>query len=127
MHAATLAIESASLRLRDVRRAPRWQFATGSLVGCLLLVLAAWSASPPDLPDVRSPRPEQEIKAAFLYKFPSYVDWPAGAFASGSSPIVVGVLGAHGVADELRAIVARRPIGQHPVDVRVDEPGSRDR
>ena len=127
MHAATLAIESPSLGLRYVRRAPRWPFATGSVVGYVLLVLAAWSASPPDLPDVRSPRPEQEIKAAFLYKFLSYVDWPAGALASGSSPIVVGVLGADGIADELRAIVARRPIGQHPVDVRfVDETNALD-
>jgi len=127
MHAATLAIEPASLSLRDVRRLPRWQFATASLVGYLLLVLAAWSASPPDVPDVRSPRPEQEIKAAFLYKFLSYVDWPAGALATGSSPIVVGVLGADDIADGLRAIVARRPIGQHPVDVRVvDEPNALD-
>lgn len=127
MHAATLAIESASLGVRDVWRRPRWPFATASLVGYVLLVLAAWSASPPDLPDVRSPRPEQEIKAAFLYKFLNYVDWPAGAFASGSSPIVVGVLGADGVADELRAIVARRSIGQHPVDVRVvGEPNALD-
>jgi len=119
MHAATLAIGSNSPALRDARRPPpRWQFATGSLVGYLLLVLAAWSAPSPDIPDARSPRPEQEIKAAFVYKFLSYVEWPAGALASGSSPIVVGVVGADGVADELRAIVARRPIGQHRVDVR---------
>ena len=125
MHAATLAIESAFVGPRDARRPPlRWPFATGSLVGYLLLVLAAWSAPSPDLPDVRSPRPEQEIKAAFLYKFLSYVEWPAGAPATGSSPIVVGVLGADGIADELRAVVARRPIGQHPVDVRVVDEAS---
>lgn len=36
---------------------------------------------------------EYQIKAAFLYKFASFVKWPAEAFASESSPIVLGVLG----------------------------------
>jgi hypothetical protein len=123
MPAATLGIATAA---PVARRTPGWQIARRSLLGYLLLVLAAWSAPSPDLPDVR-PRPEQEIKAAFIYKFLDYVEWPAGTFAGASSPIVVGVLGGDGLADDLRAIAARRRIGQHPIEIRaVDENGPLD-
>jgi YfiR/HmsC-like len=36
---------------------------------------------------------EQQIKAAFLYNFTKFVDWPARAFPDASAPIVIGVLG----------------------------------
>jgi hypothetical protein len=114
MPAATLGIGTAA---PVARRLPGWQIARRSLLGYLLLVLAAWSAPSPDLPDVR-PRPEQEIKAAYLYRFLEYVEWPAGTFAGPASPIVIGVLGGGSVADDLRAIVAGRRIGQHPIEVR---------
>ena len=116
MHAATLALEPALPVARDTRHSQRWQIAAGALLGYLLLVLAAWSAPASDVPDVR-PRPEHEVKAAFLFKFLDYVEWPASALGA-ASPIVVGVLGSDAIADDLRAIVARRRSGQHPVEVR---------
>ena len=61
---------------------------------------------------------EQQVKAAFLYKFLSYVEWPAGAIGAASTPIVIGVLDADDIADELRTVVAKRRIGQHPLEVR---------
>jgi len=36
---------------------------------------------------------EYEIKAAFLFNFAKFVDWPASSFAGRDSPIVIGVLG----------------------------------
>jgi len=36
---------------------------------------------------------EYQIKAAFLYKFASFVKWPAEAFSGDTSHMVVGVLG----------------------------------
>jgi hypothetical protein len=36
---------------------------------------------------------EYAIKAAYLYNFAKYVEWPVEAFANGSSPFVIGVLG----------------------------------
>lgn len=61
---------------------------------------------------------EQQIKVAFLYKFGSYVDWPPAAFAGPDSPLVIGVLGADELADELAATVARRPVSGRLVIVR---------
>jgi hypothetical protein len=86
------------------------------VVGCLL-VLAAWSAPSP-YEEGNLPLAEQRIKAAFLYKFLSYVEWPASAIADDATPIVIGVIGADDIADELRAIVAGRTLNRHPIDVR---------
>jgi len=36
---------------------------------------------------------EQQLKAAFLYNFTKFVEWPARSFASPHDPIVIGVLG----------------------------------
>ena len=99
----------------SARRSWRVQLAT-CIVGCLL-VLVAWSAPSPYGED-SPPLAEQRIKAAFLYKFLSYVEWPPGAIADDATPIVVGVIGADAIADELRGIVAGRTLGQHPIEVR---------
>ena len=36
---------------------------------------------------------EYEVKAAFLFNFAKFVEWPAGAFPKNDSPFVIGVLG----------------------------------
>ena len=36
---------------------------------------------------------EYEAKAAFLYNFVKFVEWPPEAFADGSSPLIIGVVG----------------------------------
>ena len=117
MHVVTFAPEPAVRGSYDPRRASRAQIAAWGAIGYLLLVLVAWSAPSPEMGDAPA-QPEQDIKAAFLYKFLGYVEWPAGTLNAPSAPIVIGVLGADDVADELRTIVARRRIGQHPIDVR---------
>jgi hypothetical protein len=47
------------------------------------------------------PSREYQVKAAFIYNFVQFVDWPASAFADDSSPITVGVLGANPFGDAL--------------------------
>lgn len=48
---------------------------------------------------------EAEVKAAFLYHFTDYVEWPASAFESNSSPFVIGVLGKSEVHSSLQSVV----------------------
>ncbi|MEW6126215.1 MAG: YfiR family protein [Acidobacteriota bacterium] len=36
---------------------------------------------------------EYEIKAAFLYNFAKFVDWPAESFTDAGAPLVVGIVG----------------------------------
>ena len=53
---------------------------------------------------------EPQIKAAFLYKFGGFVEWPAAAFARADAPFSIGVLGAETVAAELERVVAGRTV-----------------
>lgn len=50
------------------------------------------------------PGAEYQVKAAFLFNFPMFVEWPAEAFAETNSPICVGLLGASPISDPLRQI-----------------------
>jgi hypothetical protein len=61
---------------------------------------------------------EVQIKAAFLYKFGGFVEWPAGAFARSDSPFSIGVIGAEPVAAELEQISAGRTVQGRPVQVK---------
>lgn len=71
---------------------------------------------------------ESAVKAAFLYKFGNFVEWPAHAFASPTSPLVIGVFGDEAVASELELITRGRAIQGRPVTVRrvraLDEVGT---
>lgn len=61
---------------------------------------------------------EASIKAAFLYKFAGYIEWPANAFATPDAPLVIGVTGAEEVAAELERLVPGRSVNNRPVVVR---------
>lgn len=61
---------------------------------------------------------ESAVKAAFLYRFGSFVEWPVGAFRSPDAPFVIGVFGDEAVASELEQLTQGRAIGSHPVTVR---------
>ena len=61
---------------------------------------------------------ERKVKAAFLYKFLGYTDFPASAFVDPASPVVIGVLGADELAAELARIVSGRTIRARPISVK---------
>jgi len=61
---------------------------------------------------------ERRVKAAFLYKFLGYAEFPPGAFFDGSSPVIIGVTGRDDLAAELARVVAGRTINNRPVIVR---------
>jgi hypothetical protein len=52
---------------------------------------------------------EYEVKAAFLYKFASFVAWPAGAT---STPICIGVLGVDRFGEFLDRVVRGKQVGE---------------
>lgn len=63
------------------------------------------------------PISEPAVKAAFLFKFLGYVEWPAQALAP-EAPYVIATLGGDDVASELERIVATRSINGRRVVVR---------
>ena len=60
---------------------------------------------------------EHSVKAAFLYKFASYVQWP-DAEAKTDAPITIGVIGGADFARELAEITANRTISSRRISVR---------
>ncbi len=61
---------------------------------------------------------ERSVKAAFLYKFLGYTEFPSTAFANAAAPLVIGVLGADEVALELGRIVAGRSVNNRAIVIR---------
>jgi len=47
--------------------------------------------------------PEVQVKAAFVFNFIRFVEWPQGAFSSENGPMIVGVLGDDEFANKLGA------------------------
>jgi hypothetical protein len=84
------------------------------------LVLAGCLATASELPGSAI---QQRIKAAFLSKFPAYVEWPASAFPKAESPLVIGVAGAETLARELDQAVAGRTVAGRPMRVHRIAPG----
>jgi hypothetical protein len=64
------------------------------------------------------PALERRVKAAFLYKFLGYADFPAGSFADAATPVSIGVVGADDMAIELTRIAAGRLVGGRMITVR---------
>lgn len=55
------------------------------------------------------------VKAAFLYKFGAFVEWPHHAFENADDALVIGVLGDDAVAGDLAQLVQGRSVGGRPV------------
>jgi len=62
--------------------------------------------------------PEYRIKAAFLYNFTLYTEWPASAFNQPDSPIVVAVVGEDPFGKELDAAVRGKTVRGRTIEVR---------
>lgn len=80
------------------------------------LVLGLWLLAAPGR--AQPPQLETEVRAAYLYKFAGFVDWPAGAFARPDSPLLIGVAGNDALAGRVAQLVAGRSAGGHPLQVR---------
>lgn len=61
---------------------------------------------------------ERRVKAAFLYKFLGYAEFPAHAFADPSGPLTIAVVGSDDMAAELARIAAGRSIAGRAITVR---------
>jgi YfiR/HmsC-like len=61
---------------------------------------------------------EYQIKAAFLYNFAKFVQWPPQAFAGPGSPMVIGVLGDNVFGDNLERTIRNKTIDNHPFEFR---------
>ena len=61
---------------------------------------------------------EYQVKAAFLCNFAKFVEWPAGAFPTGNSPVSICILGDNPFGDSLDKAVAGQLVNGRPLVVR---------
>lgn len=81
------------------------------IIACLLAGAATAAA--------QSPRaPEYEVKAAFLYNFAKFVEWPSPAFSASSAHLRICVLGHDPFGDALIRIVEGKSISGHSIVIR---------
>jgi hypothetical protein len=98
---------------------------TRALCGVLALVLAGGAVIAPPAAARQSEAGangallERSVKAAFLYKFLGYAEFPPAAFSDPAAPVVIGIVGADELAGELSRIVAGRSVNQRSVQVKV--------
>lgn len=67
---------------------------------------------------VQAETPEYQVKAAILCKFAVFVEWPARAFATETSPFVACVLGKDPFGPWLQQEMGEARVGTRPVAVR---------
>lgn len=60
---------------------------------------------------------EYEIKAAFLYNFAKFVEWPPGAFSDPRQPLEICVFGQDPFGHALGDVLFGKTIGEHPVSL----------
>ncbi len=66
---------------------------------------------------------EYQLKAAFLYNFTKFVEWPEAAFNSTTAPIVIGVVGLDPFREEVEKIVRGRKVNGRGISVvKIEEP-----
>lgn len=66
----------------------------------------------------QKPPTEYEVKAAFLFNFLKYVEWPAKAFPEANKPWAIGVLGDDPFGGALENAVAAKTINERKITVR---------
>ena len=83
---------------------------------CLLLLLLFFVGAPIRAQD--TPVGESDLKAAFLYNFTKFIEWPPEAFAKEDAPVVVGVYGDEEFTQNLRTLLADKKAHNRPFAVR---------
>ena len=67
-----------------------WTICRRALTGAMAVIL---SLAVPVAAETPAGPPEYLIKAAYLYNFAMFVEWPRDAFGSADAPLVIGIVG----------------------------------
>lgn len=104
---------------RHGRARPRWRRWLVAAVGAWAVVIPRHAAGQP------APSPsEDQIRAAYVFNFASFVTWPPAAFGSPRAPLVIGVAPRSRLEAHLEQVVSGQAMQGHPLVVRpVRRPG----
>ncbi len=80
----------------------------------LLLLFTGWFSG--EL--MAQPPAEEQVKAAFLFNFTQFIEWPDSAFQYEGAPLIIGVYGINPFGSFLEDLVDKEYSGTHPIVVR---------
>jgi hypothetical protein len=80
------------------------------LLGVLMLLLGRAQAQ-------SSSAGEYQVKAAFLFNFAKFVEWPTGSFSDASAPLQICVFGRDPFGEELRNITTGKTVNGRKLEV----------
>lgn len=85
-----------------------------------LILLAALPVIPISGGDAHADAPSREyqLKAAFIYNFAQFVEWPSNAFSNPSAPFVIGVVGDPSLGGTLEQAVKGKTAGKREIVVK---------
>jgi YfiR/HmsC-like len=82
------------------------------LVACFILASLCPQARP------ATPAAEYQVKAAYLFNFGQFVEWPSQAYDSPTAPFIIGVVGEDPFGKTLDEAIAGEFLGGHPLVIR---------
>jgi len=65
-----------------------------------------------------TPPSEYQLKAAFLYNFAKFIDWPPSTFSSSQAPFAICILGTDPFGMAIDETLRGKTVADHPVVVR---------
>jgi hypothetical protein len=89
------------------------RFAPGIAMGAVWVVLLAlWATALMPVPALAQRPSEYQVKAAFIYNFPNFVDWPEGALPDTTTALTIGILGKDPFGDAFAPFLSRAVKGR---------------
>jgi YfiR/HmsC-like len=88
-----------------------------TIVSAILLATLLYAASSSLSVAQSKPSGEYEVKAAFLYNFAKFIDWPPGSFAGPQSPFTICILGVDPFGREMDNVLQGKMVGTRPVAI----------
>jgi hypothetical protein len=61
---------------------------------------------------------EYQLKAAFIFNFAKFVEWPNSVLPRANSPLIIGVLGENPFGDNLEKTIKNKTVEDHPVVIK---------
>jgi hypothetical protein len=96
-----------------IRRCAFWEFP--ALLALVLMIPLAAAA-----PAAQGNPTEYQLKAAFVYNFAKFVDWPPNVYSGPQSPFAICILGTDPFGSVIDDALRGKTVADHPVVVRRD-------
>lgn len=61
---------------------------------------------------------EYEVKAAFLFNFSKFIEWPSAAFENNQSPVIIGLVGENSMEEILTTLVKGEKVKNRAISIR---------